>query len=801
MNSRNLIILFSLQLLALFGVQGQTWREFLDKSWKASCNGTSNKGTVVVSQDSAIVLGRLALESARNSFGDHDSSSGIILNMLGDCYYRNGDFASADSLWQEALSINRETLGDAHPETDGSLFRLGILHSDSGDLDSAPTEVREIMSIRDFREKDCDSLQCRRLRDLAFVYDRFLRFKESEKVFEDVVRFWEVCHQCRPWYVVRVLMGLAENASKVIGVNVRQDITSQNSAIVLGNKALRIAEDYYGKSDPSVGFVLNRLGDYYSRKGLGAITDSLWARALEINSKLPEENIEYQGSIDRMGGVYAREGHYSAAESLLVKAVYLRKRTQGPEQQEVATMLTNLARFYRRIGRFHEAESLLTDALYIRRKTLTPDHVDIAQTLEQMAAVDRDLGHYREAEVKLLRAVSMKERLYGSNQGTTIDGFQSIADLYLVWGRRDEAIVMLRKVLSVRELFDGPASPAVAFTLVDLADVIQENGGLAEAEGMALRALHIMEESQGKNSPDISSVCTTLAELYHKQKRFHEAESLFVRALTLRQSVYGEKNFRVASNMVNLADLYVHQNRDVEADSLFRLAISTGDQFGTAELPYLADCLEPYAALLHRQGESSQALTIISRAFEIRLRSFANGVEVMSERDALQFARQLEGTRNLYLSIYFDLPSSNSAAKKKAAEVLLSTKGTVSQELLERERLNRHPHDSQSRALVDSLRDVHVRLSRLYVEGTGRDISDTYLERYRSASLLKLRLEQALARLGSVNASSDWAGAITLDSLIASIPSGCTLIDYLRFNRSESSAGSEKANYVVLAVC
>ena len=57
--------------------------------------------------------------------------------------YAKGDLAAAESLYREALEVQRETLGDRHPDTLISMDNLGVLLQDTGDLAAADLLFRE----------------------------------------------------------------------------------------------------------------------------------------------------------------------------------------------------------------------------------------------------------------------------------------------------------------------------------------------------------------------------------------------------------------------------------------------------------------------------------------------------------------------------------------------------------------------------------------------------------------------------------------------------------------------------------
>ena len=59
-----------------------------------------------------------------------------------------GDLASAQPLYCEALEVQRETLGDRHPDTLASINNLGGLLRAKGDLAAAEPLHREALKVQ-----------------------------------------------------------------------------------------------------------------------------------------------------------------------------------------------------------------------------------------------------------------------------------------------------------------------------------------------------------------------------------------------------------------------------------------------------------------------------------------------------------------------------------------------------------------------------------------------------------------------------------------------------------------------------
>ena len=88
-------------------------------------------------------------------------------------------------------------------------------------------------------------------------------------------------------------------------------------AVVVGKKALKVAEEIVGPDHPSVARSLNNLALLYNT-----------------------------------------QGQYAAAEPLYKRALSIAEKALGPDHPSVATDLNNLARLYRATGQILEAQEL-----------------------------------------------------------------------------------------------------------------------------------------------------------------------------------------------------------------------------------------------------------------------------------------------------------------------------------------------------------------------------------------------------------------------------------------------------------
>lgn len=98
-------------------------------------------------------------------------------------------------------------------------------------------------------------------------------------------------------------------------------------------------------------------------------------------------------------------GKHADAENLFRQALQEAEKEFGPQHNNVATCLNNLANCLRFQGKYPEAEGYYKRALEVRQKALGALHKEEAVILENYAKLLSQLG--REAEAKKLEGRAM----------------------------------------------------------------------------------------------------------------------------------------------------------------------------------------------------------------------------------------------------------------------------------------------------------------------------------------------------------------------------------------------------------
>ena len=77
-----------------------------------------------------------------------ERGTSALIQAVGNLLSDQGDLEGAGALYREALQARRETLGDKHPDTLGSINNLANLLKDQGDLEGAGALYREALQAQ-----------------------------------------------------------------------------------------------------------------------------------------------------------------------------------------------------------------------------------------------------------------------------------------------------------------------------------------------------------------------------------------------------------------------------------------------------------------------------------------------------------------------------------------------------------------------------------------------------------------------------------------------------------------------------
>jgi serine/threonine-protein kinase len=170
--------------------------------------------------------------------------------------------------------------------------------------------------------------------------------------------------------------------------------------------------------------------------------DSLARAALRTGRRVLAHDDPALGSLMTLAAPsLASAGHLAEAESLLVEAIGILRRSRRTDPLELARALRRLGRRRLVAGDYAAADSLYTESLQLNRARLGPDHPEVGELSAELGDVQRFEG-------------------------------------------KPGAERLLREGIAIERRAAGPDHPEVMINVLHLADLLQNRGDLAAAESL-----------------------------------------------------------------------------------------------------------------------------------------------------------------------------------------------------------------------------------------------------------------------------------------------------------------------------
>jgi len=432
-------------LLMIVPASAQSWKELLDEADSLS---------KAANYDSAVVLGRMALEKAETQFGKSDTMVALVLDQMGAYYYHLADYDQAESVWKRALTIREKAFGSEHSDVAKTIHNLASLYDDQG------------------------------------------RYAESEPFHQRALAIREKIFGPHHPDVAASLINLG---------NLYYHQGRYSEGIRLHKRALAIFEKALGSDHPNVASSMHNLADLYFEQGKYVEAEPLYKRAMAISEKSFGPDHPYVGlSLNNLANLYYEQGKYDQAEPLHKRARAIFETNLGPDHPFVGYSLNSLADLYHRQGRYGEAETLFKRALDVNEKTLGPDHPEAAYSLNKLAELYQDQDKHSEAEPLLKRALAIFEKALGSDHPDVAMGLNNLANLYRDQGRYTEAEPLYNQALEIFEKTLGSHHPKVALCLESFSFFYRLKGDIQKGLEMIKRAFKIRKKNFRDGSASMS---------------------------------------------------------------------------------------------------------------------------------------------------------------------------------------------------------------------------------------------------------------------------------------------------------
>jgi CHAT domain-containing protein/tetratricopeptide (TPR) repeat protein len=338
----------------------------------------------------------------------------------------------------------------------------------------------------------------------------------------------------------------------------------------------------------------------------------------------------------------------------------------------------------------------------------------------------------------------------------------------------------------------------LAAGLNNLGMLLRDRREYGEARGYYQRALAIYEavytrDRFPRGHSDLANSLHNLGYLLHVQGNYGEARGYYRRALAMREALYPSDRYpqghsRLAQSLNSLGYLLQDQGDYSGARGYYRRALAMREALYPSDRypqghPDLANSLNNLAHLLEEDGQLTAAWPLLQRAVNMYQDGAELLQEVSSEAESQDYLASLPGTIHGLLAVSCRLPDQAEATytrvwrhKAAVARIIRSRQAALTL---------RAGADPDTRAALESWRDTRRQLARLLLATSdGRD-DPGRVERLRSLTAEKERLERALAAAVPEFARERSLAQSPPARLIEALPAGTIVLDLVAAIRRE----------------
>lgn len=368
-----------------------------------------------------------ALQIREDAFGYGCAENAKVLNQLGEVSLASGQLDEAEDYFSRAFAIREATVGSDHTETCKVLNNLGDVLKKKSLFENALEIYTKAYRLRELQLGDDSVDSAKILSNIGLMLHKLGRYDMAERRFLNALEVMQQKLGHRHPHVATVTYRLAK---------LRLKQGRYEDASELFESVREIREASLGPLHGDVAEALNAFGECFVKLGRNSDAMPLYLRSLEIRreQKLLTDLAE---TLNNLGELCHILGKSSEALGYYDEALRIRQGDRNFDDffdcTETAKILNNMGSLYDSIDNRMEAAQLLTKALEMRERLLGLEHQDLAKILTNLAKLlDRTTVEERKMlkirnttsigiRKRYIRALAIRSRTLGDNHAQLCD--------------------------------------------------------------------------------------------------------------------------------------------------------------------------------------------------------------------------------------------------------------------------------------------------------------------------------------------------------------------------------------------
>ncbi len=349
----------------------------------------------------AHVWEKLAQASANRIASDKEVEAELSSNS-GLIALAEADFKTAKKDFENALTLQEQTLGEFNPEVARTLNNKGTALARMGKYKEATLAYERSYKIHVQNVGSEHPDTAASMSNLAVMYRRDGRLSEALTYFE------------RSLAVRRETLGdeHPDTASSFLSLaNLQIKLDRPDAALENLLRALAIRKKVFGPDDAQVAAVYDDLAAFHLRRheGKEALDNAQLALGILLARPSGLSSLATAAAHDKAGHALMLLGQWDKAQAELNLALETRQARSGPDSPELASAINSLGDLYLAQSRAPMALTQYQKALALRRKGATEDTLPMAYDLVGIGQAQLQLKQPAAAIEPLTLALKLRE--------------------------------------------------------------------------------------------------------------------------------------------------------------------------------------------------------------------------------------------------------------------------------------------------------------------------------------------------------------------------------------------------------
>jgi tetratricopeptide (TPR) repeat protein len=251
----------------------------------------------------------------------------VSLYYLGTCLNEKRDFADAEKVSKESLSVYRRCVSEDHPSIGTELANLGAYCMNQRKFEESETFLQKSLQVK-YRSLPAHHPRIvGSLRLMGNLYNRWGQFKKAEECLR---------------------------------------------------KALDIIEDAYLMRHVETALVMSSMGHCYANKWKFTESEQYHRRGLKVTKDLlGYQHHQTAAQYDSLGICLLKQRKFEDAKNALCRAINIYETTFGRDHPDTAYSLAGLSFCYQVAGNYEKARPLFEEAVQILKRKYGENHEDV----------------------------------------------------------------------------------------------------------------------------------------------------------------------------------------------------------------------------------------------------------------------------------------------------------------------------------------------------------------------------------------------------------------------------------------